>query len=259
MEGEGRLSSRCATMRRADRYLPVSWDEAFAEIGRELRALASPDEAEFYTSGRASNEAALPLPALRPRLRHQQLPRLFEHVPRGERRGAHRGDRHRQGHGAARGFREGGRDLLRRPEPRHQPPADARRPAPGRRARGEDRSCSIPCASAAWSASPTRRTPSRCSAARAGRSPATTFSPGSAATWRPSGASPKSSSPGTRRRWPRGVPRSSTGPSSPTTPPATRPIAPPSRRRAGTRSSTSRASPGRQSRPRRTSTSARRR
>ncbi len=27
-------------------------------IGRELRALDSPDEASFYTSGRASNEAA---------------------------------------------------------------------------------------------------------------------------------------------------------------------------------------------------------
>jgi len=41
-----------------DRYVPVSWDEAFALIGRELRALDDPNEAEFYTSGRTSNEAA---------------------------------------------------------------------------------------------------------------------------------------------------------------------------------------------------------
>ena len=39
-------------------YEPISWDAAFALIARELNALASPDEASFYTSGRASNEAA---------------------------------------------------------------------------------------------------------------------------------------------------------------------------------------------------------
>ena len=42
----------------ADHYEPISWDDAFELIGRELRSLASPDEAAFYTSGRASNEAA---------------------------------------------------------------------------------------------------------------------------------------------------------------------------------------------------------
>jgi molybdopterin-dependent oxidoreductase alpha subunit len=41
-----------------DRYLPISWDEALAKIGAVLRALPHPDMAEFYTSGRASNEAA---------------------------------------------------------------------------------------------------------------------------------------------------------------------------------------------------------
>src|SRR5258707_15444718 len=41
-----------------DKHVSVSWDEAFALIGRELRALADPNEAEFYTSGRTSNEAA---------------------------------------------------------------------------------------------------------------------------------------------------------------------------------------------------------
>src|SRR5205085_7826755 len=37
---------------------PVSWDEAFKLIADELNALALPDEAIFYTSGRTSNEAA---------------------------------------------------------------------------------------------------------------------------------------------------------------------------------------------------------
>ena len=38
--------------------MPIAWDEAFATIAAALNALASPDEAIFYTSGRASNEAA---------------------------------------------------------------------------------------------------------------------------------------------------------------------------------------------------------
>jgi molybdopterin-dependent oxidoreductase alpha subunit len=39
-------------------YEPIAWDDAFALLARELGALASPDEAVFYTSGRTSNEAA---------------------------------------------------------------------------------------------------------------------------------------------------------------------------------------------------------
>jgi molybdopterin-dependent oxidoreductase alpha subunit len=42
----------------SDHYEPISWDDAFDLIGSELRALDSPGEASFYTSGRASNEAA---------------------------------------------------------------------------------------------------------------------------------------------------------------------------------------------------------
>ena len=40
-----------------DHYVPVGWDEAFALVGRELNALDDPNEVEFYTSGRTSNEA----------------------------------------------------------------------------------------------------------------------------------------------------------------------------------------------------------
>jgi molybdopterin-dependent oxidoreductase alpha subunit len=41
-----------------DRFRPVSWQDAFDRIGAALRALPDPNMAEFYTSGRASNEAA---------------------------------------------------------------------------------------------------------------------------------------------------------------------------------------------------------
>src|SRR5207247_7746759 len=44
--------------RGSGRYEPISWPDAFAMIADELNALASPDEAVFYTSGRTSNEAA---------------------------------------------------------------------------------------------------------------------------------------------------------------------------------------------------------
>ena len=39
-------------------YQPITWADAFALVAEELNALASPDEAIFYTSGRTSNEAA---------------------------------------------------------------------------------------------------------------------------------------------------------------------------------------------------------
>jgi molybdopterin-dependent oxidoreductase alpha subunit len=39
-------------------YQSISWDDAFKLIADELKSLDHPDEAAFYTSGRASNEAA---------------------------------------------------------------------------------------------------------------------------------------------------------------------------------------------------------
>ena len=58
LEDQGRLTTPMLYDASADRYLPIGWDEAFDRIGLELRKLESPDQAEFYTSGRASNEAA---------------------------------------------------------------------------------------------------------------------------------------------------------------------------------------------------------
>ncbi|CAG9254065.1 Protein YdeP [Paraburkholderia caribensis] len=57
LEEAGRL---CAPMRwdaATDRYVETTWEHAFGEIGRELRAL-DPDSVVFYTSGRASLETS---------------------------------------------------------------------------------------------------------------------------------------------------------------------------------------------------------
>ena len=58
LEAQGRLTEPMAYDPASDRYAPIAWDAAFARIAAALNALASPDEAIFYTSGRASNEAA---------------------------------------------------------------------------------------------------------------------------------------------------------------------------------------------------------
>jgi molybdopterin-dependent oxidoreductase alpha subunit len=58
LERQGRLTHPMRYDRSTDTYVAATWDEAFAEIGAVLNSLDSPDRAEFYTSGRASNEAA---------------------------------------------------------------------------------------------------------------------------------------------------------------------------------------------------------
>lgn len=55
---KGRIAEPVYLAEGASHYQGISWDDAFAKIGSHLRALASPDEAVFYTSGRTSNEAA---------------------------------------------------------------------------------------------------------------------------------------------------------------------------------------------------------
>jgi molybdopterin-dependent oxidoreductase alpha subunit len=59
----GRLTHPMVLRPGATHYTPIEWDDAFDLIARELRALDSPDEAAFYTSGRTSNEAAFVLQA----------------------------------------------------------------------------------------------------------------------------------------------------------------------------------------------------
>ncbi|BCJ05693.1 molybdopterin oxidoreductase alpha subunit [Pseudomonas sp. RtIB026] len=58
LEYQGRITHPMRYDAATDHYVETSWDEAFALIARHLNGLESPAQAEFYTSGRASNEAA---------------------------------------------------------------------------------------------------------------------------------------------------------------------------------------------------------
>ncbi|WP_372880455.1 FdhF/YdeP family oxidoreductase [Psychromonas sp.] len=58
LEDQGRLSEPMVYNAETDKYQVISWDKAFALIAQHLNALENPNQAEFYTSGRASNEAA---------------------------------------------------------------------------------------------------------------------------------------------------------------------------------------------------------
>ena len=55
---QGRLTEPMVLRPGAEHYRPIAWDDAFALIANELRALESPHQGVFYTSGRTSNEAA---------------------------------------------------------------------------------------------------------------------------------------------------------------------------------------------------------
>jgi molybdopterin-dependent oxidoreductase alpha subunit len=58
LEAVGRLAEPLSYNRATDKYEPISWDDAFASVGEALRALETPHQASFYTSGRLSNEAS---------------------------------------------------------------------------------------------------------------------------------------------------------------------------------------------------------
>ncbi|MBL1111322.1 FdhF/YdeP family oxidoreductase [Streptomyces sp. 110] len=58
---QGRLTAPMVKRPDADHYEPISWHDALGLLSEELTSLDSPDEAVFYTSGRASNESAFVL------------------------------------------------------------------------------------------------------------------------------------------------------------------------------------------------------
>ncbi|WP_313493397.1 FdhF/YdeP family oxidoreductase [Stenotrophomonas sp.] len=58
LEDQGRLTHPLAYNPEKDIYEAVEWDEALGRIGQILREQPDPNMVEFYTSGRASNEAA---------------------------------------------------------------------------------------------------------------------------------------------------------------------------------------------------------
>ncbi|NOP94761.1 MULTISPECIES: FdhF/YdeP family oxidoreductase [Mycolicibacterium] len=55
---QGRLTQPMVLAPGDSHYRPIEWDDAYRLIAEHLNALASPDAALFYTSGRTSNEAA---------------------------------------------------------------------------------------------------------------------------------------------------------------------------------------------------------
>jgi molybdopterin-dependent oxidoreductase alpha subunit len=73
LEKAGRLTTPMRYEADADRYLPVSWDQAFAEIGRELKAM-DPQQAVFYASGHAGLEASYLYALFARAMGHQNLP-----------------------------------------------------------------------------------------------------------------------------------------------------------------------------------------
>jgi molybdopterin-dependent oxidoreductase alpha subunit len=58
LNAQGRLTHPLVLEEDASHYRAITWDDAVAIVAEELKALRSPDEAVFYTSGRTSNEAA---------------------------------------------------------------------------------------------------------------------------------------------------------------------------------------------------------
>jgi molybdopterin-dependent oxidoreductase alpha subunit len=57
LEDQGRLTDPMRYDAASDKYVPVSWQDAFALVGKHIWGLDSPNRAAFYTSGRLSNEA----------------------------------------------------------------------------------------------------------------------------------------------------------------------------------------------------------
>ena len=73
LEKSGRLTEPMKYNAAQDRYVPVSWDEAFENIGRTLAAM-NPKEAVFYASGHAGLEASYLYALFARAMGHQNLP-----------------------------------------------------------------------------------------------------------------------------------------------------------------------------------------
>lgn len=61
---QGRITHPMVLREGDTHYRPIAWDDAYRLIADALRALDSPDEAVFYTSGRTANETAFLYQAL---------------------------------------------------------------------------------------------------------------------------------------------------------------------------------------------------
>src|SRR5664279_5000320 len=74
LEHNGRLTEPMYLPPAGTHYQPISWDGAFALIADRLGGLDDPNRAVFYTSGRASNEAAFLYQLFARRLGTNNLP-----------------------------------------------------------------------------------------------------------------------------------------------------------------------------------------
>lgn len=74
LEHNGRLTEPMHLAPGATHYQPISWEGAIRLVADKLRGLPDPNRAVFYTSGRASNEAAFVYQLLARRLGTNNLP-----------------------------------------------------------------------------------------------------------------------------------------------------------------------------------------
>ena len=170
------LSAGATTSSRWSGGSPIRWPMTrprdryrAGELGRRLRhasagisqALPDPNMAEFYTSGRTSNEAAFLYQLFVREYGTNNFPDCSNMCHEATSVGLPQSHRRRQGHGAAGGFRQGRLHLHLRPEPRHQQPAHDDEPAQRVPPRRHDHLASIRSANVRWSASSRRRVRSR--------------------------------------------------------------------------------------------------
>ncbi len=74
LNAQGRIAQPMYLPPAEDHYRSVAWTEAFRLIAEELRACSTPDEAVFYTSGKAINESAFLFQLLARRFGTNNLP-----------------------------------------------------------------------------------------------------------------------------------------------------------------------------------------
>ena len=74
LESNGRLTEPVYLAPGGTHYEPIAWDDAFRLIAGRLKSLDDPNRALFYTSGRASNEAAFAYQLLARRFGTNNLP-----------------------------------------------------------------------------------------------------------------------------------------------------------------------------------------
>ena len=74
LNAQGRIAQPMFLPSGEDHYQPIAWNEAFRLVADELRSCSIPDEAVFYTSGKAINESAFLFQLLARRFGTNNLP-----------------------------------------------------------------------------------------------------------------------------------------------------------------------------------------